>query len=43
MEVTGGGLEVGVAEEFLDGVDVYAVADELGGKSMAEGVGSNLL
>jgi len=31
VEVVGGGFEVGVAEEFLDGADIHAVLDEAGG------------
>ena len=32
VEVEGGGLDVFVAEEFLDGADVVAVFEEVGGE-----------
>ena len=35
VEVAGGGLEIGVAQEFLDGADVHSLADQLGGKGVA--------
>lgn len=38
MGVDHGGFDVAVAEEFLDGADVVAVFDEVGGEGMAEGV-----
>ena len=33
-----GGDEVGVAEEFLDGAEVGAVVEEVGGEGVAQGV-----
>lgn len=38
MSVDHGGFDVAVAEEFLNGSDVVAVFDEVGGEGMAEGV-----
>ena len=38
MGVDHGGFDVFVAEEFLDGSDVVAVLEEVGGEGMAEGV-----
>lgn len=38
-----GGAEVGVAEEFLDGSNVGAGLEEVGGEGMPEGVASGLL
>src|SRR5688500_16314834 len=35
-----GGGDVFVAQEFLDGTDVVAVFEEVGGEAVAEGVGS---
>ena len=43
MEVAGGGGEVGVAEEFLDGADVYAISDEMGGEGVAKLMRSHAL
>jgi len=40
VQVAGGGLEVGVAEEFLHGPDVHAGTDEVGGEGVAEAVDS---
>ncbi len=40
MGVNHGGFEVFVAEEFLDGADVVAVLEEVGGEGMAEYVAS---
>jgi len=39
--VNHGGLHVFVTEEFLDGADVVAVLEEVGGKGVAEGVGGD--
>src|SRR3954471_11525386 len=36
-----GGGDVGVAEEFLDGADVVAGLEEMGGEGMAEGVATD--
>lgn len=38
LDVHLGGGDVGVAEHLLDGVDVGAVLNEVGGERMAEGV-----
>jgi len=35
VEVVGGGLEVGVAEELLDGAHVHSVAHEVGGEGVS--------
>lgn len=37
-----GGGDIGVAEEGLDGAEVGAVAQQIGGERMADSVGSNL-
>jgi len=36
VEVVGGGLEVGVAEKFLDRAYVHALADEVSGEGVTE-------
>jgi len=36
VQVLGCGLEVGVAEEFLDGADVDAIAENVGRKGVAQ-------
>jgi len=36
-----GGAHILVAEQFLDGADVVAILEEVGGKRMAEGVGTD--
>ena len=41
MGVDHGGFDVFVAEEFLDGSDVVAVLEEVGGEGVAEGVGGD--
>jgi len=38
-----GGFDVGVAEEFLDGANVVAILQEVGGEAVAEGVGADAL
>ena len=38
MGVDHGGFDVLVPEEFLDGADVVAVLEKLGGEGVAEGV-----
>lgn len=38
-----GGGDVGVAEHGLDGADVGAVHEEVGGEAVAESVGRNML
>jgi hypothetical protein len=38
-----GGADIGVAEEFLDGADVVAVLEEVGGEGVAEGVAVDAL
>ena len=38
MGVDHGGSDIGVSEQLLDGSDVVAVFDEMGGEGMAEGV-----
>ncbi len=38
MQVAGGGFEVGVAWEFLDGADVNSVADEVSSEGVAKSV-----
>ncbi len=37
-----GGGDVGMAEHGLDGADVGAVHEEVGGKAVAEGVGGDV-
>ena len=37
------GADVGMAEKGLDGADVSAVHEEIGGEGMAEGVRSDVL
>lgn len=39
MSVDHGGFDVFVPEEFLDGADVVASLEEVGGEAVAEGVG----
>ncbi len=39
MGVDHGGFDVAVAQEFLDGADVVAGFEEVGGEAVAEGVG----
>ena len=41
MGVDHGGFDVFVAKEFLDGADVVAVLEEVGGETMAKGVGAD--
>jgi hypothetical protein len=41
--VEGGGLEVAVSEEDLNGADVGASFEEVGGEAMAEGMGGDVL
>ena len=41
MGVNLGGGNVGVAEEFLDGADIVARLEEVGGKRMPEGMATN--
>ena len=36
-----GGIDIGVAEQFLDGADVFSGFEQMGGESVAEGVGSD--
>jgi len=36
--VVGGGFQVGVAEELLDGADIHSVANEMGGKGVPQHV-----
>ena len=43
MQVAGGSLEVGVAEQFLHGSDVRADADEVAGEGVAQAVRSDVL
>ena len=43
MSVDHGGLDVAVAEEFLDGADIVAVFEQVGGKGMAERVAASAL
>lgn len=43
MGVDLSGADVGVAEHGLDGADVGAVHEEIGGKTVAEGVGGDML
>ena len=43
MGVDHGGFDVFVSEEFLDGADVVAVLEEVGGEGVAEGVGCDML
>jgi len=43
MGVDHSGFDVGVAEEFLDGANVVAVLQEVGGEAVAEGVGADAL
>ena len=43
MGINHGGFDVFVAEEFLDGADVVAALEEVGGEGVAEGVGRNAL
>lgn len=38
-----GGGDVGVAEEGLDGAEVGAVHEEIGGEAVAKGVGADVL
>ena len=38
-----GGFDVFVAEEFLDGADVVAALEEVGGEGVAEGVATDAL
>jgi hypothetical protein len=35
------GFDVGVAEQFLDGADVFSGFEQMGGEGVAEGVGGN--
>jgi hypothetical protein len=41
--VEGGGLEIAVAEEDLNGADVGAGFEEVGGEAVAEGMGGDVL
>jgi hypothetical protein len=43
VKVDHGGADVGVAHELLDGSDVAAVAEHLGGEGVSEGVAGRLL
>ena len=43
MGVDHGGADIFVAEEFLDGANVIAVFQEVGGEGMTEGVTANVL
>ncbi len=43
MQVAGRGLEVGVAEKLLDGADVHAAADQMGGEGVAQAVWGDVL
>ena len=38
MGVDHGGLDILVPEQFLDGADVVAILEKMGGEGMAEGV-----
>jgi hypothetical protein len=38
-----GGFDIFVAEEFLDGADVVAVLEQVGGKGVAESVATDAL
>lgn len=42
MSIDHGGFDVFVPEEFLDGADVVAVLEEVGGEGVAEGVGGDV-
>ncbi len=43
MGVDHGGLDIFVAEEFLDGADVIVVFEQVGGEGMAEGMAGDAL
>ena len=37
------GFDIGVAKQFLDGTDVIAILQQVGGEAVAEGVGADAL
>jgi hypothetical protein len=41
MGVDHGGFDILLTEEFLDGADIVAIPEELGGERMAEGMRGN--
>jgi hypothetical protein len=43
VKVNHGGFDRGVAEEGLEGTDVGAILEEVGGKRMSEGVAGHAL
>ena len=42
MGVDHGGFDIFVSEEFLDGADIVAVLEEMGGEGMAGGVATDV-
>ncbi len=43
MGVDHGRFEIDMAEQFLDGADIFAGFEEMGGKAVAEGVAGDFL
>ena len=43
MQVTGGGLELGMAEQHLDGAQIDAVIQQMGGEGVAHYMGAKKL
>lgn len=43
MQVTAGGGDVAVAQQFLDGEEVYATFEQVGSKTVAQGVRATAL
>ena len=41
MGIDHGGLDIFVTEKFLDGADIVAVLEEVGGEGVAKGVRGN--